>query len=239
MAVTLYGTPPNPPLPISLICTAVSWHALISVLVGWHMTRIVLRRNSPWQTLALSTGIGLFWGCWAPLLWHETPPISTPLPSFLLFGCVATALLTLSYWFSEQFGFANFKPTKLGFALATLVIRAFFVMDIIALRGLPLLILPPLLIAATLALRRDQKLNPNIDTPLATAQTSSRNPSNYLLLMLALFVATGVCALAKSAGSHWPPIHSAVYPITIGVGTLLLCYSLARLLISRRKESEP
>jgi hypothetical protein len=33
---TLYGTEESAPFPISLIITGVSWHALISVLVGWY-----------------------------------------------------------------------------------------------------------------------------------------------------------------------------------------------------------
>jgi hypothetical protein len=46
LADTLYGTQPSAPFPTSISITGLSWHALISVLVGWWATGRALANGS-------------------------------------------------------------------------------------------------------------------------------------------------------------------------------------------------
>src|SRR5687767_11259071 len=71
---TLYGTESSAPFPLSIVQTALSWHMLISVMVGWHFLREAVRQGALVKTALISAGVGVFWAAWAPFQWRETPP---------------------------------------------------------------------------------------------------------------------------------------------------------------------
>ena len=81
---TLYGTESSAPFPLSLLVTAVSWHALISVWVGWHFLRRSLQAGSVSKVVGWSIGLGLFWGTWATFLWRETLVLSIMMAILLI-----------------------------------------------------------------------------------------------------------------------------------------------------------
>jgi hypothetical protein len=230
VARTLYGTEDSAPFPLSLLCTAVSWHALITVLVGWYCARRVLDRNDGRRTLALATGIGLFWGWWAPFLWAETPPLVTPVLTFLASGCLMTALLVLSYWASERLGRRGFRPTWVGLTIAVVLLGLFYAQHVAALGLRPLIILPVLLLVGGAGLLRYRAGGPPPEP--AAAPPSACTAANYLLLMAAPVVATGAYGVALLAGPNWPKLHQAIWWVTIALGGALLALSVTMILIA-------
>ena len=235
IAATLYGTEASAPFPLCLLCTAVSWHAPISVLVGWYLARRVLDRNDGWRTLALATGIGLFWGWWAPFLWAETPPVVTPIASFLASACAMTALLVLSYWASERLGRRGFRPTWLGLTVCVAVVGLFYVQHMIALGVGRVVILPLLLVAGCAVLMRylTACAPPEPTTPAPSACTAR----NYLALMATPVVATGAYSVAMLVGPGAAKVHVAIWWASIVLGGALLAWSATMILISPARKT--
>ena len=235
VARTLYGTEDSAPFPLSLLCTAVSWHALITVMVGWYLARQVLDRNDGWRTLALATGVGLFCGLWAPFLWAETPPIVTPVLRFLTSGCIMTGLLVFCYWASERLGRGGFRPTWPGLAIAVALLGVFYAQHVAALGSRPLIILPLLLLAGCAVLMRNRAMG--APSGLVAAPPSACTAANYLLLMAAPVVATGAYGLAMLAGPDCTSVRQTIWWVTIALGGALLALSVTMILIgpARRK----
>jgi hypothetical protein len=225
VARTLYGTEDSSPWPLSLLCTGVSWHALISVMVGWYLARRVLEANRGWRTLGLAVGIGVFWGLWAPIFWDETPPVIAPTWWFLCSGCITTTLLVLSYWASGRLGRRGFRPTWYGLTIATLLLALFYVPHVQALGVRPLIVLPLLLLAGCAVLMWSRATSAPTEPEAATATRCGAG--NYLLLMAAPVVATGVYALAQWAGPSWPKVHQGLWLASIWLGGALLALSIA------------
>src|SRR5690606_17482277 len=60
-------------LPVTIAWTALAWHALFDVLVGWYLVRRVLASDRPLRVAALASAIGLVYGLWAVFWWNEPP----------------------------------------------------------------------------------------------------------------------------------------------------------------------
>ncbi len=230
LAPTLYGTEPSAPFPVSLLCTAVSWHALISVWVGWYFVPEALRQRRHLRTLLLAVGIGVFWGLWAPFQWLETPPLVASVPTFLGTGLLLTALLVLSYGLAGGQAAAEFRPTRLGLALALAVLAVFFVQHVRTLGLRPLLVLPALLIPTLAVLARYRHRQGDV---LPGPAAASLVMPQALLLLAAPLTATVIYALARLVGPRWPPCHTVIFPATIVVGGLALLVSLVLALRGR------
>lgn len=110
---TLYGTAGSAPFPISISITALSWHALISVLVGGYVTSHALSSIRPRWIAMISTGVGVFWGCWATLLWKETPQVMTPVCQYYAYAFGITTLLGGAWWLNFRAG-CDESPTGMG-----------------------------------------------------------------------------------------------------------------------------
>ena len=141
---TLYGTEGSAPFPMSLVWTGLSWHALISVLVCWHFLGRALRKPAPWTALAWAVGVGLYWGAWAPFLWHETPPQVATIHAFAIHATGCTLLWMLSYAILLRLSPDGFSPGLPGLGLSLLVLAVFYVAQVKALGLRPLLVLPAL-----------------------------------------------------------------------------------------------
>jgi hypothetical protein len=204
-----------------VLCTAASWHALISVLVGWYLMRVRLRAPSPRGLALLAAAVGVFWGLWAPFQWAETPPVVTPLASFLMDGLAAALPLVFSYWLLGRAGGDAFAPKGFGLGLSGLVLIVFYAQQVSTLGLRPLLILPVLLSAggALLAVHRrchaadDGTAAPAVPVPLARC----------LLVLLAPGAATATYGLALAVRPRWPPLQVPMYVgmIVLGGGFLV------------------
>jgi hypothetical protein len=88
-------------LPFSIAWTALAWHALLTVVVGWYALPRALQRGGP-KAVAWCSLVGLGWGCWSVGWWGAPPDqgqvAATARPlSYAVFVVVATAVLALGY----------------------------------------------------------------------------------------------------------------------------------------------
>jgi hypothetical protein len=148
---TLYGTESSAPFPFSIVQTALSWHMLISVVVGWHFLTGAIRQGSLIKTALISAGVGLFWAAWAPFQWRETPPVIVPCWTFVAHAALTGTLLSIACGILSGSAWNRYKPGWFGLGLSALILAVFYTGQIKAL-GLRPLILLPLLIGGVVAL---------------------------------------------------------------------------------------
>lgn len=91
--VIVYTTYEN--LPISISDTGLSWHALISVGIGWYAMRRALLSRYPFLVMLLASGLGIFWGAWMPFWGFEILPNVEP---FTLASMSILALASVLPW---------------------------------------------------------------------------------------------------------------------------------------------
>jgi hypothetical protein len=224
---TLYGTESSAPFPLSLLVTAVSWHALISVWVGWHFLRRSLQAGSVSKVVGWSIGLGLFWGTWATFLWRETPPVVVSPRAFAAHALAITAVLIAGYWLIARVGVATFKPRPLGLCLTTFALGTFYVQQVKALGIRPLVILPALVSLVVVVLWRAARKRPAEESPHATA---AARPQNLACLFLMPVVATAVHAgLMRVEDWRRVPVPAIVfYGVTAPLSAVVLAWSIFR-----------
>ncbi len=148
---TLYGTESSAPFPLSIVQTALSWHMLISVVVGWYFLTGAIRQGSLPKTVAISTGVGLFWALWAPFQWRETNPTIVPIRAFVAHAALTGACLAVACGILSGEATSHYKPGRFGLGISGLILAIFYSQQVKAL-GLRPLILLPLLVGGVLAL---------------------------------------------------------------------------------------
>lgn len=139
-------------LPFTISWTALGWHVLIDVLIGWYMVRWVLMRNVYWQTAVMAVGLGAFWGVWATWYGGEEALMSAA-------DFTVLALVTGGAWVLVNFGFdylieADFEPTRWGAGVMGVLTMLFFVVQILLALPWAVLVLPPLLVLTVWGLWR-------------------------------------------------------------------------------------
>ncbi len=107
--------------PINIAHTGLSWHALLSVLIGRMLLPRLLQSTSAGKLLLVSVGLGLYWGYWAVFWWYDLKAAVSP-ADFLVFSMQSTAALALAYLFSNLCGDRNRVPVWLS--IASLVLLA-------------------------------------------------------------------------------------------------------------------
>ena len=147
------GTESSAPFPISIVQTALSWHMLISVVVGWHFLTGAIRQGSLIKTALISVGVGLFWAAWAPFQWRETPPVIVPVWTFVLHAIVTGTLVAVACGILSGSAWERYKPGWFGLGLSALILAVFYSEQLKRLGLRPLIVLP-LLVGGALALLR-------------------------------------------------------------------------------------
>jgi hypothetical protein len=220
---TLYGTEESAPFPISISITALSWHALISVLVGWYATACAITTSRPRWLAVISTCVGVFWGCWATFLWKENPPVITPVAHFLSYAIGITILLAGAWWLDFRVGVTRFRPGWVGTILSLVILGTFYVQHVRRLGWMPLVILPTVLSVALVPLWLHRQRQ-----ACATAVMGNRPVrSNLWFLFLMPIAATVVYVAAKPLGLDQVPIASIVYYwITGPIGFAMLVIAI-------------
>lgn len=224
---TLYGTESSAPFPLSLLVTGVSWHALISVWVGWHFLRRALRHATPWHALGWSAALGVFWGTWATFLWRESPPVVVPVGAFASHAFVVAALLVVAYGLIDRFGADSFRPRPFGLCVSVLLLGVFYVQQVRVLGVRPLVVLPAVLGLAALALWR-ASLHPSVP-PQATTTPPLRRV-NLLAPLVMPVAATAVYAtlLEVPWWSRVPVPVIVFYGLTAPLSAAVLLWALVR-----------
>lgn len=233
---TLYGTEASAPFPVSLSITGLSWHALLSVLVGWYATGRALTARRPAWTALLAVGIGLFWGGWATFLWRESPPVITPVPHFFAYAVVMTGMLAGAWWLNFRTGLARFRPGWFGTILCLAILGTFYTQHVLRLGWRPLLVLPAVLSAALVPLWRHRQGQSQVRRVGILADHLMISNLSWLGWMPV--TATVVYAAAKPLGLDQVPVASIVYYwITGPAGFLLLIVAIVQCV--RRKGGGP
>ena len=228
VVTTLYGTDASAPFPISLSVTALSWHALISVMLGWHLMRRALASGGIAPVLVNAAVVGIFWGAWAPSQWFSQPPLQTDALAFLAYASLTTALLALSYWLLDLLALDTFVPRRRSIVLVLLLLTASFAHHLRTLGPTPLLVLPPLLLLVftVLTVRRRRLPTP----PQRPPDNRTARPLAYISLMTIPIWAVAVYSVALALGPRWPLLHGPMF-VTLGfAGALTFFWSMAVIL---------
>ncbi len=152
-AMTVFGDP-SMPFPLTIIWTAIAWHAPISLLLGWYAMGLALREPRMGPAALLSLGIGLFWGAWA-LGWPAgSPPVVASPEGFAFHAAITTALLAIAHVLTALARPAEYVPSRIGLGIAAAVVVGFFAAVTVPSVPIAILVLPPLLGLLWLVLRR-------------------------------------------------------------------------------------
>lgn len=229
-AMTVYGDP-SMPFPLTIAWTALAWHGPLSLVLGWYALGIALRADNPGPCLTLSLGLGAFWGIWA-LGWRgETPAISTEPDEFLLHAAVATICLALAHVAVAIGRPSSFRPSRWGVGIAALAVLAYFVAVTVPTVPMAAVVLPVLLGALYLALRRCRAVHPD-DSLLANFGRPLRI-WNLLALTAMPLAATAVYAWPTASPLDYPTLHPSIAIATSVIGVVLFVIGYGRAVLRR------
>jgi len=219
LADTLYGTQPSAPFPVSISITGLSWHALISVMLGWWTTGRAIAAASAWRLVWVSLAVGVFWGLWAMFPLRETPPIVASIDGFLVNALWLTLGLIAAWWINIRVRLRAFQPGWLGILVCSAIVAVFYVQHAMRLGAVPLLLLPALLgvAAAPLLVHRRR-----CGAAAWNGWPETCFPSRLAVLFLTPITATLVYALAAAMELDRFPIPFIVYAATGLAGFVLL-----------------
>jgi len=222
-AMTVFGDP-SMPFPLTIVWTALAWHAPLSLLIGWYALGLALRDADLRAVSLLSLGIGLFWGIWALGWLAEAPPVAVPPLDFLLHASATTAGLAAAHLAIAAGAPDRFAPSRLGVGLAGLVVVAFFTVVTVPAVPMAILVLPPLigllwLMARRIrARRREGSLLAQFATPIQVR--------NLAALALIPITASAVYGPASFALPPLGFVHPLFAALTSLVGVALFARSL-------------
>jgi hypothetical protein len=220
---TLYGNSTNP-LPLSISFTGLSWHALLSIGVGWYLIGKVLTDEKVTRTALLSLAIGIGWGLWA--VWWPTElgkEANTSVWGFASHALPCSVLFLLA-WF--VFGIARsdwFQSSDVAAIVLWGLVVAIFLAARVPSRPHAALILPSLLTVCYLGLRRNacMELRPDV---LDGILGHIRLP-NVISLALIPLTAIVVYAFFRTL-NLLVPTNVVLYVITMPLGFLFFFRSL-------------
>ena len=212
---TMYGNATNP-FPLSISFTGLSWHALLTVGVGWYSIGNSLREERPTKTALISLAVGVGWGLWAvwwPVELGKTA--DTSVWAFASHGLACSALFLLSWLI---LGLAQpdwFRGGKFAAFVLWGFVGVIFLAARVPARPSTALILPPLLLLCVAALRSNagKEQSPDkLDDFLGRIR-----PRNVLVLMLIPISAIAVYAGFHIVNQH-VPTNVVLYVITMPLG---------------------
>jgi hypothetical protein len=233
IANTLYGTQDSAPFPMSVSLTALSWHALISVSLGWWVTKRGLAASSSWPLVALYAALGVFWGLWAMFPRQETPPVLVSVERFAAEAFGWTLLLAASWRVVDRASaIAPFRPGWCGMTISAFVVALFYCQHVIAIGQRALIILPALVGGALVAL--DLHRRRRHGTSAIPRFHAAYRPRRLLALLAMPAVATMTFGMAASRGWDRLPIAATVYQVTGAVGFGLLAAAVAMIIRPQR-----
>ena len=209
-------------LPLSISFTALAWHALITVWVGWYAVQKSFIAASAWSTLIVSAAIGVCYGLWAIMWWNEPDGGVSTISEFALFSAVTTAFVILAYGLAHWSAKEPFVPNRW---LVLLSLSVFAILFLVSVPAIPIsvIVLPVLLCLAYVGLRQN-RLNEREGSLLDTF--SGDIPiTKYLSLLAIPAMGIIVYAIAISLGLRWQT-NWVLYLITTPLGFILFGMNL-------------
>ena len=220
---TLYGNKSNP-FPLSVSWTGLSWHALLSVGVGWYVTGRALTEEKPTRIILVSLAVGIGWGLWAVWWPAELPAGVDASPWGFARHALACSLPFLLSWL--VLGTARpdwFRCSRLAAGVLWALVVVIFVAARVPARPYAALILPPLLVLCWVALRHNARTEQRPD--LLDGMLGHIRPRNVPALILMPLAAIAVYALSRTLNRHLPT-NVVLYVITMPLGFVFLFRSL-------------
>ena len=218
-------------LPLSISFTALAWHALVTVWIGWFAIRKSLISSNSWATLKLACVIGFVYGLWAISWWLEPDGGVSSVSEFAAFSLITTVFVILAYWLANWSSSESlvFNRWAVVFAFGILVLFFCFVTA----PNVPVaaIILPVLFGLVYLGLSQ----NRNNESEGSILDTLSGQVSIWKYLSLLALPATSILvyALAMSLSLQWHT-NWVLYLIATPLGFILFGISLYK---SWRKKS--
>ena len=217
--------------PLQISWTGLSWHALISVCVGWYGLLRALSSKDARRTTAIAIGVGAFWGLWAIFWWLEEPAdIATP-AAFAAFAFGATGVLALGTWAFARAGAGAFHPGRVSVSIALGPLLIVFALGAVPAAPLALVVLPCLLGLVWIALARNRAAETRPDLLDQLSADSPPLPAYHPLASMPI-VACGIYTLAYALGLRWHT-NWIVYLVSMPAGFVL--FGIAWLRVMRRQ----
>lgn len=222
IASTLYGTEPSAPWPWSISITGLSWHALLSVMAGWRLTRWALAARSVWPLASVHAAVGCFWGVWAMFPRQESPQVAATVGEFAVHAATCALLLAVSWRVVGRAGASGFKAGWLGLGVSSAVVGLFYAQHVMALgwRAAAMPALVGVAIGALAVGRGERTAVKYRATPLAAGTTPVTRGARRDWLGFAVLpvVATAVFAVGIELGWDRSPVAQVVFAIGGALG---------------------
>ena len=211
-------------LPLSISFTGLSWHALITIMVGWYAVRKSLTSSNPFFTMKLATAIGLCYGLWATFWWLEPDGGVASLPLFSRYSLTITFLFILSCWLANWSSSERFLPNRRVTMLIYSLFVLYFLFITVPAAPIAIGILPVLLGLAYSGLFRNRMRDDREGSYIDDLQ-GPIPVWKYLGLLTLPMSAILVYSLAMSMrlSLHF---NAVLYIITTPLGFIFFCISL-------------
>lgn len=151
---TMYGIP-DMPFPLSIPVTGLSWHGLLTVMVGLHGTRLALRTRG--GTIKLALFIGMFWGLWAATWRSADASIQVIEELFFLYACLLMFLFSIGHLIWQRLARIPLSFGKWEVRTAIILTTLWFLIVTVPQRPMAILVLPPLLTLMYFALKKNKE----------------------------------------------------------------------------------
>lgn len=184
---TMYGIP-DTPFPLSIPITGLSWHGLLTVMVGLYATRTALKKTA--STFRLAAFIGVFWGLWASTWRTADPTIQVNPESFFSYSFTLIFLFALGHLIWQKNARAPLTFNKWEIRAAFGITLIWFFSITVMQRLMAVLVLPPLLALMYFALRKNKAREEpgNLLPELADKIPVTR----YLAFLIVPLIASGI-----------------------------------------------
>lgn len=225
--MTLFGAG-GIPFPVTIAWTGLSWHALLSVVLGWYGLHRAMS-HSLGRAAAMSAGLGALWGVWS-IYWDRVAVPASP-EAFLAHSFGTTVGLIVAFRLYPLLRVGRFASYRVdGILLGLLVLAWFALVTVATLSWLALVTLPPLFALVFVGLRRNARSAGEGDflDDLDSQIPWSRSLAVLLMPAVASLIHEGCRAAGISAETNL-----VVFFITVPLGFAMFVLSLRNLFRQR------
>lgn len=223
--------------PLNISCTGLSWHALLTTVIGWFGLRRILIAGQTGKTARVSAWMGLFWALWSVFWWSESGQI-TPFADYCLYALSTTTFLVLAYWLYDCFVGWQFKPAKWDMVFLCLFFFLLFVFWAVPRVHQAVVVFPATVVPTLLLLWRYRlQCGPEASSPDGTARNctqqllaGSMRPVDALCVFAMPLVAVVVYGLLLVSGIRQPYTGWLVYLVTVPAGFIGYIWAAVKIL---------